>query len=86
MTVPPAPGAAGGARPDPIALVRALRAHGLPLDVEADGALAILVPTGPLAAPDAALRRQLVALARDAGFTHVALELLAPTDGADAAG
>lgn len=63
--------------PDLDALSVRLASLGLPLRAQADGTLVILVPAGPLPAIDTALRGRLVTLAREAGFTHVALELLA---------
>ena len=76
-------------------LEAALRTIGVDGRVEARGALAVIVPhdgvdalAGALA--DAALRRGAAALAREHGFTHLALELHdepdamrdAPDDGA----
>jgi hypothetical protein len=76
-------------------LEAALRTIGVDGRVEARGALAVIVPhdgadalAGALA--DAALRRGAAALAREHGFTHLALELPdepdamrdAPDDGA----
>ena len=63
----------------PAALARALRAAGLDLGVEGRGTLAVLTPTAAthlLLTPDE--RRRLLALARDHGFTHAALEVPAP--------
>lgn len=61
-------------------LEAALRSIGVDGRVEARGALAVLVPSdgaGALAGAlaDAALRRGAAALAREHGFTHLALEL-----------
>ncbi|HEX6057559.1 MAG TPA: hypothetical protein VFZ11_00985 [Gemmatimonadaceae bacterium] len=78
-------------------LEAALRSLGVDGRVEARGALAVLVPRGGAdalagALADAALRRGAAVLAREHGFTHLALELLdepeasrddAPDDGAD---
>lgn len=73
------PGGAAGEpprAPDLDRLAATLEASGLPLRAAADGPLAVLVPTAPLPPLDGRLRGQLVTLARDAGFTHVAVELL----------
>lgn len=72
--------------PDAAALGAMLASHALPLRVEADGSLAVLVPLAPVRAFDAPLRALLVAAARDAGFTHVALELLPDPTSRPAAG
>ncbi|WP_148306331.1 hypothetical protein [Gemmatirosa kalamazoonensis] len=64
----------------------ALAAAGVPADVEADGALAILrVSHRPRTARplDAATRAEVVALARACGFTHVAIELSSAEGDAD---
>lgn len=62
--------------PDGAALAEALRARGFPCDVEARERLAVLLPTGAWPAlDDAARRRELHALATQAGFTHVALDV-----------
>lgn len=59
------------------ALERSLRAEGHPWRVEARGTLALLVGGSEAAATaaDPAVRRRLVQSARQAGFTHVALEI-----------
>ena len=57
-------------------LEMALRERGIPCRVEAFDRLALLVPDGPCAVEDAAMRRETAALVRDHGFTHVAVELL----------
>jgi hypothetical protein len=68
-----------GTAPDPRAFSAALRADGIVCDVEGRAALAlIVVPTAAarrLAIEDT--RRRVLSLAREHGFTHVALELLA---------
>jgi hypothetical protein len=66
------------APPDATALAAALRGAGIACEVEARAALALIVaPTAAdatrLAADD--LRRRVLALAREHGFTHVAVEL-----------
>jgi hypothetical protein len=72
---------AGGAR----ALEEALRRLGVSGRVEARERLAVLVPRAGIAAlADAATRRQAASLAREHGFTHLALELL--DEPADACG
>jgi hypothetical protein len=64
--------AGGGA-----ALGHALLARGIRASVEARGSLAVLLPlSDPDAFADAAVRDQVLALAREHGFTHVAVELL----------
>lgn len=58
------------------ALADALRAAGIPCRVEARAALAVLFAEdggAALATPEA--RRRALALAREQGFTHVALEV-----------
>lgn len=70
---------------DPAALARAIGALGLTVDVEADGALAILVARPGTRFPDAALRAEVVRAAREAGFTSVAFELAGPDAGAGGA-
>ena len=62
---------------DPVALADALRALGLACDVEAEGALAILVPHAQAAMPPAEQRSEIVRAARQAGFANVALEVRA---------
>ena len=74
------------------ALEEALRRIGVDGRVEAREGLALLVPrAGAAALADASLRRRAAALAREHGFTHLALELVggqdaghddAPDDGA----
>ena len=65
------------AAPDATALAAALRGVGIACEVEARAALALIVASTDdatrLAADD--LRRQVLALAREHGFTHVAVEL-----------
>jgi hypothetical protein len=60
---------------DRAALVSSITALGLRLSVRSDGPLAILASSDPAWFPDAALRAELVRVARDAGFTNVAVEL-----------
>jgi hypothetical protein len=50
-------------------------------EVEAAGALALLWPSPGTAAPDRAARLAVTRLAREHGFTHVALEIPAPPTG-----
>jgi hypothetical protein len=65
-----------------------LASLGLQVDVQADGALAILSPRAEATTDDVdasrwalqAVRDTAVREARSCGFTHVALELLPPTD------
>jgi hypothetical protein len=57
------------------ALARALADRGLTVDVEEAGPLAILVPTPGAAVDWPAVRSHVVRLARDLGFSNVALEL-----------
>lgn len=56
-------------------LEAALRAHGLACRVEARDRLAILVLEDTQGALGGVMRQKAVDLARDAGFTHVAVEL-----------
>ena len=73
---------------DAPALAGALRATGLPCDVEPRAALALLSTrvehAARLASPEE--RGVVLALARQYGFTHIAVELSADAAGADAAG
>ena len=58
-------------------LEAALRSHGVPCRVEPLDRLALLIPDGPVAVLEAAARRrETIALVRDHGFTHVAIELV----------
>ena len=58
------------------ALAEALAAHGIACAVEARETLAVLVPSSDAAELAAPERRELaVRLAREHGFTHVAVEL-----------
>ena len=58
-------------------LEASLRARGITCRVEALDRLALIVPEGPVAALAAAtVRREIVGLVRDHGFTHLALELV----------
>jgi hypothetical protein len=68
---------------DARALEEALRRLGVSGRVEARERLALLVPRAGIAVlADAAARRQAASLAREHGFTHLALELLDdPADG-----
>lgn len=72
---------------DAAALAAALERLGLPLSVEVDGALAVLVPRDgrAVAFPTDDVRVELVRAARAAGFASVALELPAPDAGPDRA-
>jgi hypothetical protein len=65
------------------ALEAALGRLGIAGRIEARARLAVLVPSGGLAPlADAATRRRAFALAREHGFTHLALELVdEPADG-----
>jgi hypothetical protein len=65
------------------ALEAALARLGIAGRVEARERLAVLVPSGGIAGlADAATRRRASALAREHGFTHLALELVdEPADG-----
>jgi len=70
-------------------LRRALADRGFDVDVEIDGTLAVLRLAaqglnGPALA-DPAARADVVRLGREAGFTHVALELAPPVEHIDAA-
>lgn len=57
-------------------IAEALRPLGLDCDVERRETLAVLVPRGCLPSlADRSLRERIVALAREHGFTHVAVEL-----------
>ncbi len=63
------------------ALEAALRAAGVPCGVEGRDTLAIVtMATDASHFVDEGLRRQTLALAREHGFTHVALELLDAED------
>ena len=54
-----------------------LRARGIACRVEGHERLALLVPDGSVSAiEDGAVRREVVGLLRDHGFTHLALELV----------
>lgn len=66
------------------ALEQALRALGVDGRVEARGGLALLVPrAGAGALADGSLRRRAAALAREHGFTHLALEIVDARDAGD---
>ncbi len=71
---------AGGAG----ALQRLLALRDIPARVEARGTLAVVVPTTYRPAIDVATRRWIVQAAQEAGFTHVALEVLPDPTDADA--
>ena len=65
------------------ALAEALEAHGIACDVEARDTLAVLVPRAEADALSTPEGRELtVRLAREHGFTHVAVELAPAADGA----
>ncbi|MDB4899486.1 MAG: hypothetical protein JWN53_1294 [Gemmatimonadetes bacterium] len=66
-----------GARSGADALAAALGELGLPARVEARAALAVVVVSAEVAArlTDPEMRRRALALAREQGFTHLALEL-----------
>lgn len=65
-----------------LTLEDSLRARGIACRVEALDRLALIVPEGPVAAlEEATLRREIVGLVRDHGFTHLALELVAEPGG-----
>jgi sugar phosphate isomerase/epimerase len=72
--------------PDAAAFAAALRAAGLACDVEARAALALIIVSAADAARVAADddRRRVLALAREHGFTHVAVELPADAPDGDA--
>ena len=57
------------------ALGDALAGRGLRVRVEASGSLAVLVPAPDQSVDWPALRTDVVRLAREAGFSHVAVEL-----------
>ena len=62
---------------DVAALGAGLEARGLRCAIESRGALAVLTPlAGAERLADDGVRREVVALARECGFSHVALELL----------
>jgi hypothetical protein len=63
----------------PTALERALAERGVPCRVEQRAGLAVLVATPDIVAKlgDAGLRKAALDLAREHGFTHVAIELRA---------
>ncbi len=66
------------------ALGSALLARGIRASVEARGSLAVLLPlSDPSALADAPVRDAVLALAREHGFTHVAIEIVG--DGTHAA-
>ncbi len=66
----------------PSALERGLTELGVPCRVESRAGLAVLIATPDVAARlgEAELRRQALALAREHGFTHVAIELRSDAD------
>ena len=58
-------------------LEESLRALGIECRVEAVERLAVLIPDGAVSAlEDARIRREAIALLRDHGFTHLALEIM----------
>ncbi|MES2177243.1 MAG: hypothetical protein V4550_05205 [Gemmatimonadota bacterium] len=61
----------------PTALEKALSEGGIPCKVETRAGLAVLIATPDMVARlgDAELRRTALALAREHGFTHMAIEL-----------
>lgn len=66
------------------ALERALAGRAIRARVEGRGALALVTPSADAPAIDAATRRWIVQAAQEAGFTHVALEVLPDPTDADA--
>ncbi len=64
--------------PDAHAFTAALAELGVEAQLEVRGALALLVPTGGVHL-NPVLRRRVEELARIAGFSHVAVELLDPS-------
>jgi hypothetical protein len=83
MTAGDVPAPDGATRSSARSLEAALGRIGIGGRIEARERLAVLVPgAGVALLADAALRRQASALAREHGFTHLALELLdEPADG-----
>lgn len=73
----------GGGTPQGEALAAALAERGVSGRVEARGPLAIIVTdaAGARQLGDAELRRAALALAREQGFSHLAVELGAPSAG-----
>ena len=67
-------------------LAAALSGMGVPCKVEPRAALAVLMVESGVAQrlADGELRRAALALAREQGFTHLAVELAPPAAGADA--
>jgi len=64
-------------------LVVALGRVGVACTVEPRDRLAVIIPEGDLVAlADEATRRQVLLLAREHGFTHVAVELIGESTGA----
>jgi len=64
-------------------LAVALRALGVECDVEAREKLAVIIPSaGGATFADEATRLRVVRLAREHGFTHVAVELIGESAGA----
>lgn len=63
-----------------------LTAMGIPCKIEPRAALAVLMVESGVAErlADGELRRSALALAKEQGFTHLAVELVAPAAGADA--
>lgn len=68
-------------------LVQRLTGMGLPARVEPRGTLAVIQVSATLMArlSEPEVRRAVLALAKEQGFTHVAVELAAPGGGEDAA-
>ncbi len=71
---------------DPVGLAAALRASGIPCDVEARSGLALVVTSASHAArlAESELRQSALASARAHGFTHLAVELSADAPAAGA--
>ena len=60
-------------------LEAAFDALGVPCSVEAHDRLAVIIPRGdPALLEDARVRREALRLAREHGFTHIALDLAGP--------
>ena len=68
-------------------LAASLTANGIPCKVEPRAALAVLMVESGIAErlADGELRRTALALAKEQGFTHLAVELAPPPGGANAA-
>jgi hypothetical protein len=57
------------------ALMEAMRAAGIPGEVQARDNLAVLLTSDPAPFADTERRRRALALAREHGFTHLAIEM-----------